>query len=142
MLSSARNCFSGKVVVIKKGPILAELEIAIGERTSLVSHIAFASLSELGLSVGSAVQALIKASHVVLLTEAAPVRVSTRNLFCGSVSALHPGAVNTEAIVQVEEKLSVVAIVTNESAKDLGLQVGSPVCAAFTPSNVLLAVQA
>ncbi len=142
MQTSARNCFAGKVVVIKKGPILAELEIAIGKETSLVSHVAFTSLSELGLAVGTPVQALIKASQVVLLTEAPPVRLSTRNRFCGSVAALQPGAVNTEVIVRIEDELSLVAIVTNESAKELGLQVGSRACAAFTPSNVLLAVPA
>ncbi|QSR85553.1 molybdopterin-binding protein [Methylacidimicrobium sp. B4] len=142
MQTSARNCFTGKIVVIKKGPILAELEIAIGKEASLISHIAFASLSELGLAIGSPVQALVKASQVILLTEAPPVRLSTRNRFCGSVAALQPGAVNTEVVIRIEDGLSVVAIVTNESAKELDLQVGSRACAAFTPSSVLLAVPA
>lgn len=142
MRTSARNCFPGKVIAIKKGPILAELEIAIGEQTSVVSHIAFASLADLGLSVGSSVQVLVKASQIVLLSEAPELRLSTRNRFCGVISALRPGAVNTEAIVQIEKELAVVAIVTNESAKDLHLQVGGRICVAFTPSSVMLAVRA
>lgn len=142
MQTSARNCFSGKVVGIKKGPILAELEIAVGQQTSLVSHISFSTFSEMGLSVGSPVQALVKASQVVLFTETPGLRLSTRNRFCGSISALHPGAVNTEVIVRIESDLSVVAIVTNESATDLRLQVGNRICAAFPPSSVLLAADA
>ncbi|VVM08449.1 Molybdenum-pterin-binding protein MopA [Methylacidimicrobium cyclopophantes] len=138
MRTSARNCFPGKLVVIKKGPILAELEIAVGEQTSLVAHIAFTSLVDLGLSVGSAVQVLIKASQVVLLTEDHSVRLGTRNLFCGTVSALHPGAIHTEVILQIEKELPIVAVVTNESAKELELQVGERICAAFPPSSVLL----
>lgn len=142
METSARNCFAGKVVAVKKGPILAELEITIGEQTSVLSHIAFAGLADLGLAVGSSVQVLVKASQVVLLSEAPPVRLSTRNLFCGAISALHTGAVNTEVILQIEKALAIVAIVTNESAKELKLQVGGRVCAAFTPSSVMLAVRA
>ncbi|CAB4244216.1 Molybdenum-pterin binding domain-containing protein [Methylacidimicrobium sp. AP8] len=142
MQTSARNCFSGKVVGIKKGPILAELEIAVSQQTLVVSHIPFATLSEMGLAVGSPVRALIKASQVILFSEDPELRLSTRNRFCGSVSALHQGAVNTEVIVQIENDLSLVAIVTNESAKELDLQVGGRVGTAFTPSSVLLAAEA
>lgn len=142
MQTSARNCFSGKVVVIKRGPILAELEIAVGAQTSLVSHVAFASLADLGVSVGSPVQALVKASQVILLTEDHPVRLSTRNQFCGAVSALHAGAINTEVIVQIEKEIQIVAVVTNESAREIDLQIGKRICAAFNPSSVLLAVKA
>ncbi|WP_018290242.1 molybdopterin-binding protein [Verrucomicrobium sp. 3C] len=140
MQTSARNRFSGKVVAIKKGPILAELEIEVGKQTSMVSHIAFSSLADLSLSVGSLVQVLIKASQVILLAEDRPLRLSTRNCFCGAVSALHDGAVNTEVILQIQKDLSVVAIVTNGSARDLDLQVGKRICAAFNPSSVLLAL--
>ena len=141
MQTSARNCFSGKVVALKKGPILAELELAIGPETSLVSHIAFTSVTELGLAVGSSIYALVKASQVILLTDASSVRLSTQNCFCGTVSTLRPGAVNTEVIIQIEDNLSLVAIVTHESATELDLRVGSRVCAAFAPSSVLIAIE-
>ncbi|MGD9895718.1 MAG: molybdopterin-binding protein [Candidatus Methylacidiphilaceae bacterium] len=140
MQASARNSFPGKIVVIKKGPILAELEIEVDEETSLVSHIAFASLGDLGLSVGSRVQALVKASQVILLVENSPVRLSTRNHFCGAVSELRAGTINTEVLLQIGKGLPIVAIVTNESAKELNLQIGKRVCAAFSPSSVLLAL--
>jgi molybdate transport system regulatory protein len=140
MQTSARNRFPGKVVAIKKGSILAELEIELGERTLLVSHIAFASLGDLDLSIGSSVQVLVKSSQVILLAEDPSVRLSTRNCFCGTVSALHGGAINTEVILQIRKNLSIVAIVTNESARDLDLQIGKRFCAAFQPSSVLLAL--
>lgn len=140
MQTSARNRFPGKVVGIKKGPILAELEIEIGERTFLVAHISFTSVGDMGLSIGSLVQALVKSSQVILLAEEPPVRLSTRNCFCGAVSAIHGGAINTEVILQIQKNLTIVAIVTNESARDLDLRVGKRFCAAFQPSSVLLAL--
>ncbi|MDD2677526.1 MAG: TOBE domain-containing protein [Methylacidiphilaceae bacterium] len=140
MQTSARNRFSGKAVAIKKGPILAEVEIEVGEQALLVSHIAFASLGDLGLSIGSLVQVLVKSSQVILLAEDPSLRLSTPNCFCGAVSALHGGSINTEVILQIQKNLSIVAIVTNESARDLDLQVGQRFCAAFPPSSVLLAL--
>ena len=51
-----------------------------------------------------------------------------------------PGAVNSEILIQLEGGATVAAIVTNESAQELGLKQGSPAVAIFKASNVILGV--
>ena len=47
---------------------------------------------------------------------------------------------NSEILIQLEGGATVAAIVTNESAQELGLKQGSPAVAIFKASNVILGV--
>ena len=53
---------------------------------------------------------------------------------------MRPGAVNSEILIQLEGGATVAAIVTNDSAQELGLKQGSPAVAIFKASNVILGV--
>lgn len=68
MKLSARNQLAGKVVDIKEGAVAAIVTIDIGGKT-MVSSISLDSVKELGLSVGSEVTAIVKATSVMLAVE-------------------------------------------------------------------------
>jgi molybdopterin-binding protein len=68
MKISARNQLSGTVRGIRRGEAIANVELDVaGQR--LVASITVEAVEELGLSEGSEVTALIKASDVMLATD-------------------------------------------------------------------------
>jgi molybdopterin-binding protein len=68
MKLSARNTLSGTVTGIRSGQAIANVELDVaGQR--LVASITVEAVEELGLSEGSAVTAVIKASDVILATD-------------------------------------------------------------------------
>jgi molybdopterin-binding protein len=68
MKLSARNTLSGTVTGIRRGEAIANVELDVaGQR--LVASITVEAVEELGLSEGTAVTAVIKASDVMLATE-------------------------------------------------------------------------
>ncbi|MDR2423067.1 MAG: TOBE domain-containing protein [Deltaproteobacteria bacterium] len=66
---------------------------------------------------------------------------SARNQLAGKVSHLTTGAVNTEVILDLGGGSSVAAIITNASAKNLGLEVGKEACALVKASWVIVSVE-
>jgi molybdopterin-binding protein len=65
---SARNQLRGTVSSINRGEAIANVAIDIGGQR-LVSSITVEAVEDLGLSEGSEVTAIIKASDVILATE-------------------------------------------------------------------------
>lgn len=63
---SARNQLSGKVARLSKGAINSEVGIELPGGAIVYSVVTNEAVLELGLKVGAAATALIKASHVVL----------------------------------------------------------------------------
>ncbi len=68
------------------------------------------------------------------------LRTSARNQFAGTVSALNRGPVDVEVIVRLDDRLDLAAVVTRDSARLLGLQVGREVVALVKASSVMLVV--
>lgn len=66
------------------------------------------------------------------------MKISARNLFEGTVKAIHPGAVNTEVEVTVGPGSTLVGIVTNGSIQTLGLVPGKAVTALVKASSVMI----
>jgi len=52
------------------------------------------------------------------------MKVSARNRLEGTISAVNPGAVNTEVVLDLGGSDKLVAVVTSESAKRMGLTAG------------------
>jgi molybdopterin-binding protein len=67
---SARNQLQGTVRSVKLGTIMAEVVVDVGGN-EIVSAITRGSAERLGLSEGSAVTVVIKATEVMLSTEGA-----------------------------------------------------------------------
>ena len=70
MALSARNQLQGTVRSVKLGTIMAEVVVDVGGN-EIVSAITRGSAERLGLSEGSAVTVVIKATEVMLSTEGA-----------------------------------------------------------------------
>jgi molybdopterin-binding protein len=67
---SARNQLQGTVRSVKLGTIMAEVVVDVGGN-EIVSAITRGSVERLGLSEGSAVTVVIKATEVMLATDGA-----------------------------------------------------------------------
>ncbi len=66
------------------------------------------------------------------------MKVSTRNVFRGAVTAVHPGAVNAEVEMSLGVTDRLVAIVTMTSLRSLDIRVGSEVVALVKAPWVML----
>ncbi len=136
--TSARNQFEGTVQSIVRGAVNSEVVLDLDGGDRLTAIITNASVDTLGLREGGSAIALVKSSFVVL---AAPgVRTSARNALAGSVLSCQEGAVNAEVELQLTGGRRLVATITNESAKELGVRKGTPMLALIKSSHVILAV--
>jgi molybdate transport system regulatory protein len=140
MKSSARNHLCGTVTAVKKGAVNDEVELGLAGGQRLVAVVTHESSASLGLVVGAKAFALIKASSVIVIADSGSARLSARNQFDGKVALVQPGAVNAEVVIDVGVGLSIVAIVTQESANAFGLALGSPARAIFKASSVIVGV--
>lgn len=66
------------------------------------------------------------------------VQTSARNQFQGEITQLTLGAVNTEVELKISSEQSIIAMVTEESGKALGLAVGEKVSALINSSAIIL----
>ena len=142
MKTTARNQFPGRVSQVKVGAVNDEIELEIAGGQTIVSVVTRGSAETLGLKPGAAAFALIKASSIILVTEAQDVKFSARNQMAGVVTRVQTGAVNTEVVLDIAGGGAIVAVVTNESSDNLALAVGATVTAIFKASSVILGVPA
>lgn len=68
------------------------------------------------------------------------MQTSARNVLKGKVKQVEFGAVNAEVVIELSPGVEVVAIITNHSAKNLGLEVGKEAYAMIKASSVMVAV--
>ncbi len=141
MKTSARNQYLGTVKSIKLGAINAEVVLDIGGGQQLAAVITNESVDHLGLKVASEAYALIKAPWGIVTTSDG-FKTSARNELHGTVVRCQEGAVNGEVIIELAGGKTVVAVVTNDSIKSLGLKEGAKACALIKASHVILAVNA
>lgn len=140
MSISARNAFSGKISKIKRGAVNAEIELSLPGGDQIVAIVTEDSLAELGIAIGKAAVAYVKAPWVMLLSGPQSVCCSARNQLAGTVSSLRQGAVSTEVGLTLPSGNTVFAIVTNAAIDDLGLREGSTATALIKASHVLLEI--
>ena len=142
MKTSARNQFAGTVRTVRDGATNDEIELEVIGGLRIVATLTCESRTDLGLEVGAKAFALVKASSIMLMTDAGDVRMSARNQLPGTVTRVLPGAVNTEVVLELPGGGTVAAIITNESAQSLGIGIGSPATAVFKASSVIVGVPA
>ena len=137
MKTSARNQFAGQIVALRAGNVDFEVRIRIDDDNEIVSVITGESAESLGLTLGMEINALVKASSVLLFNDV-NVKTSARNQFWGEITRIHDGPVNSEVTLALKSGRSICAVVTHDSVQRMELAVGSPACAAFKASSVIL----
>ncbi len=144
LLTSARNHFAGRIARVTKGAVNDEIELVLPGGDRIFATITRGSTQILGLRKNGEAVALIKASWIILGVDAddgsAPLKLSARNCLRGTISRITRGAVNSEVVVDLAGGASVVAVVTNTSAKALKLAPGKAANAIFKASSVILGV--
>ena len=68
------------------------------------------------------------------------MKLSARNVLKGKIIQVKPGAVNIEAILQLDGGGQIVSIITKEPAESLGLVLGKKVYAIIKASSVMIVV--
>lgn len=137
MKTSARNQFAGTVVGLREGDVDFEVRLKLDADNELVAIITRESAENLGLRIGSEVNALVKSSSVLLLTDPS-VRTTARNHLWGEVTRIHDSQVNSEVTLVMPGGKTICAVVTHDSAERLGLAIGGKACAVFKASAVIL----
>lgn len=66
------------------------------------------------------------------------MKISARNNLKGKIIRLTEGSVNTEVIIKLSGGDEICSIITNESAKSLGLSEGKEAYAIIKASNVII----
>lgn len=142
MKTSARNQFVGTVTSMRSGAVNDEVEIALPGGQRIVAVVTQESTQSLGLRTKMTAIALVKSSSIVVATNLEGAKVSARNQLAGTISAVTPGAVNAEVVIDLDGGGSIAAIVTEGSVKSLGLKPGIRAIALFKATSVILAVTA
>lgn len=142
MKISARNNFKGTVTAVTPGAVNSEVSLDIGGGDKLTAIVTNGSVQSLGLAVGKQAIALVKASSVLLMTDSTGYKLSARNTLPATIKHVTPGAVNTEVSLQLAGGAQVHAIVTNDSAKELGLVTGKTASVVIKASSIILGVAA
>jgi len=140
MKVSARNTFAGSVSAITKGAVNAEVTITLKGGVPLVAVVTNGAVDNLGLKVGSEAYAIVKASSVIIGTDLHDAKISARNIFCGTISKIVEGPVNTEVDVEIGGGNTISAVITHGSSQKLELKEGGHACTLFKASSVIIGV--
>jgi molybdopterin-binding protein len=68
------------------------------------------------------------------------MKISARNAFKGTISAISHGPVSTEVTIAIAPKIEIVSVITTHSAKRLKLKVGSKAYAIIKADSVVVGV--
>ncbi|MGZ8157349.1 MAG: TOBE domain-containing protein [Methylobacter sp.] len=140
MKASARNQFFGKVTNVAIGAVNDTVVVGLKGGESIVASITKESAESLGIKNGVDVVALVKAPHIIVITDFGGYRLSARNQLQGTVSRIQKGAVNSEVVIELTGGDSITATITNESIETLDLSIGCSATAAFKAGSVILGV--
>lgn len=140
MKLSARNVLAGTISKISRGAVNAEISLTLSGGTPLVAVITNGAVDNLALKEGMPAYAIIKASSVLVGSDLHDAKISARNVMCGTVARIVQGPVSAEVDVEVGGGNAITAVITHESASNLGLSVGGHACTLFKASNVMIAV--
>ncbi len=141
MLTSARNCFEGRITQVDKGGVNDEIWVTLLTGEKMVSIITHESSERLGLKEGDDCLMIVKATHVVLFQDRDDYVFSCRNVYNATVTELHYGKVATEVDLVTEKGMNMTAGATIRAANGLKLSHGAKVKAIIKAHHVIVAVK-
>jgi molybdopterin-binding protein len=68
------------------------------------------------------------------------MKISARNAFSGTITAISNGPVSTEVTIRIAPKLEIVSVITTNSARNLKLKVGGKAYAIIKSDNVIVGI--
>ncbi|MDX3536712.1 TOBE domain-containing protein [Streptomyces sp. MB09-01] len=137
MSLSIRNQIAGTVTAVTVGEAMATVKVRLDGGQEITAAITAAAVKDLGITSGSGVKALVKATEVALATD--PVEnISIRNQLTGTVSDVATGPAMAAVKVNVSGG-HLTAAVTADAIDALGLSAGSPVVALIKSTEISLA---
>jgi molybdopterin-binding protein len=68
------------------------------------------------------------------------MKISARNSFGGTITAISIGPISTEVTIKIAPKLEIVSVITTNSAKKLKLKVGGKAYAIVKSDNVIVGI--
>ncbi|MCO5123388.1 MAG: TOBE domain-containing protein [Rhizobacter sp.] len=134
--TSARNQFVGTVARLSAGKLGVEVTLELDAQTQIVAGVTRGSADALGLRLGAAVMAIVKAPSVLLAI--GDVQTSARNHLTGTVGRIVKGPISAEVTLVLPAGRSVTAGITRASLDRLGLARGVKASALFKASSVIL----
>lgn len=140
MKVSARNVLAGTVTKIIQGSVNSEVALTLSGGAPLIAVVTNGAVENLALKEGASAYAIIKATSVLIGSDLHNTKISARNVMCGSIVKIIEGPVSTEVDVEVGGGNTISAVITHESAGQLGLAVGGHACTLFKASSVILGV--
>lgn len=137
MQISARNQIQGTILSITKGGVNSEIHIALKSTQIIVANITNASVETLHIKEGSEVVAIFKSSSVLLSLDE-NIAISARNKVIGTIERIETGAVNAEVLIDIGGGERIASVITANSIKELGFELGMRVCAIIKASDVMI----
>ena len=138
--TSVRNTFHGVISSIRLGAVNAEVQLKISNTATLTTIVTNHSVRSMPLKVGQSALAMINANAPILMREDEAGRSSARNQIPGVVASVEEGAVNSEVELDIGDGKTLVAIVTDDSVRDLRLKPGVRCFALVKAPQVILGV--
>ena len=136
--SSARNQFVGVVSEILIGAVNAEVHVKLKGGETIVAAITKESVTSLAIEIGMEIVALVKTSHIILVTDFGGYRFSARNQLQGDVVEMKRD--EAEIKIELTSGEQVISSVSPTSFETLKLCKGQRVTALFKAGAVILAV--
>ncbi|GAA3095135.1 TOBE domain-containing protein [Streptomyces goshikiensis] len=137
MSLSIRNQIPGTVTAVTSGEAMTTVKVRLEGGEDIVAAITTDAVKDLGITTGTAVKALVKATEVALAT-AAVDGISIRNQIPGAVAGIASGGAMASVKVDVNGG-GLTAAITNDAVEALGLGAGSSVVALIKSTEVSLA---
>lgn len=120
--TSARNSFVGHITEVRKDPVMAEVNLVTRSGIELSAVITTHSLHNLRLRKGSPVIATVKAPLVNVLRAEDTPSGSARNRLVATVLRIAESPVLSEVIGRLDDGAEVCALISSQSAEELGLR--------------------
>ncbi|MFI1167399.1 molybdopterin-binding protein [Streptomyces sp. NPDC020801] len=137
MSLSIRNQLPGTITAVTSGEAMAIVQVSLDMGGRLTAAITREAAEDLALDEGTPVRALVKATEVALATGEVD-GLSIRNRLPGTVAGISAGGAMASVKIGVEGG-ELTAVITRESATDLGLSAGMRVTALIKSTEVSLA---
>lgn len=136
--TSARNTFFGKICMIKRGDVQAQVTLVNPGGHRITTLITLESLDRLALQVGRLVTAEVKAPWVIIQPGETNGGSSADNRFAGEVMRINRGRISSEYVVRIDDGTELCATISTDSGNDLALQVGDRAWVLFNCFAVIL----